>query len=90
MKFKDKVLIAVLMIVLIAISATVVLSGVFFTLAGFFSLIGVTYDSAKSLWIFIAYCIGIGLVFEVIEQIFIVSLTRMTAISNKSKKLVFY
>lgn len=75
------------MLVLVTISATVVLGGVFFTFAGFFTLIGVTYDSAKSLWLFIAYCIGIGILFELLEQIIVVYIIRMTTISNKVKKI---
>ncbi|GEM_PF-6624787 len=87
MKVRSNAAIILLMVGLVVFSAAIVLGGVYFTLAGFFSLIGVTYDSAKSLWLFIGFCLLIGLVFELAEFIILIYLDRMTAITAGMQKI---
>lgn len=59
---------------------------ILFGLAGFFSLIGVTYDSLWALMIFIIACFVMSLLFEIIEVV-ILEKIKQTRISNYEKLL---
>lgn len=65
----QKFIVAFLMILLVAGSFTIVFGGLFFSMKGFFDLIGVSYESNGALVLFALYCFLIGLIFEVIEMI---------------------
>ena len=81
MKFGEKIIIVLAMTLLMIVSVAIVFGGIFLGLAGFFSLIGVTYDSFGSLLLFVLYCILIGVIFEVIEVIieFYIKKTNLNA-----------
>lgn len=57
------------MILLVVGSFTIVFGGLFFSMKGFFDLIGVSYESNGALLLFALYCFLIGLIFEVVEVI---------------------
>lgn len=69
-------IIGIAMTILVVVSIAVVFGGIFFGLAGFFSLIGVSYESVGSLLMFVFYCLLVGIVFEVIEQIILFFIAR--------------
>lgn len=69
LKIWEKLLVVVAMTLLIGGSVTIFFGGIFFGFAGFFSLIGVTYDSMGSLFLFVLYCFLIGIVSDLIEKI---------------------
>ena len=76
LKIWEKLLVVVAMTLLIVGSITIFFGGIFFSLAGFFSLIGVTYDSMGSLLLFVLYCFLVGIVFEIIEKIISVFIVK--------------
>lgn len=84
MKFWEKVIVVVAMALLIVFAVSVVFGGIFLGLTGFFSLIGVTYDSIGSLLLFVFYCFLVGIIFEIIEQIILYYIVR-TNLSSKEK-----
>lgn len=69
-------MIGVAMTLLVAISIGIVFGGITFGLAGFFSLIGVSYESIGSLLLFIFFCFLVGIFFEVIEQVILFFIAR--------------
>lgn len=76
LQFREKIIIGVAMTLLVAVSIGIVFGGIIFGLAGFFSLIGVSYESIGSLLLFIFFCFLVGIFFEVIEQIILFFITR--------------
>lgn len=66
-KSREKIIVIIAIALIVFVSAAIVFGGIYFGLVGFFSLIGVTYDSTGSLLLFILYCILIGIFFEVVE-----------------------
>ncbi|WP_240377961.1 YrvL family regulatory protein [Bacillus piscicola] len=76
MKLWEKVLVVVAMTLLIVVALAVVFGGIFLGLTGFFSLIGVTYESNGSLLLFLFYCFLVGIFFEIIEQIILLFIKK--------------
>ena len=76
LQFRDKIIIGVAMTLLVAVSIGIVFGGIIFGLAGFFSLIGVSYESIGSLMLFIFFTFLVGIFFEIIEQITLFFITR--------------
>ncbi|TRM10772.1 hypothetical protein FH966_03030 [Lentibacillus cibarius] len=69
MKLWEKVIVVMAMTFLIVVALAIVFGGIFLGLTGFFSLIGVTYESLGSLLLFVLYCFLVGIIFEIIEWI---------------------
>lgn len=76
MKLLEKIIAITAIVLLILISVAVVFGGMFLGLSGFFSLIGVSYESNGSLLLFVFYCFLIGIFFEIIENIMLFLLKR--------------
>ena len=76
MKLLEKIIAITAIALLILISVAVVFGGMFLGLSGFFSLIGVSYESNGSLLLFVFYCFLIGIFFEIIENIMLFLLKR--------------
>ena len=76
MKLLEKIIAITAIALLILISVAVVFGGMFLGLSGFFSLIGVSYESNSSLLLFVFYCFLIGIFFEIIENIMLFLLKR--------------
>lgn len=76
MQFREKIIIGVAMTLLVAVSIGSVFGGIVFGLAGFFSLIGVSYESMGSLLLFIFFCFLVGIFFELIEQVILFFIIR--------------
>lgn len=74
------------MIVLVVGSLTIVFGGLFFSMKGFFDLIGVSYESNGALILFALYCFLIGLIFEVIEMVILYFIEKGNA-TKKTKSL---
>jgi len=64
------------MTLLVVVAVAVVFGGFFLGLTGFFSLIGVTYESIGSLLMFVLYCFLVGIIFEIIEKIVVYFIVR--------------
>lgn len=84
MKLLEKIIAITAIILLILISVAVVFGGMFLGLSGFFSLIGVSYESNGSLLLFVLYCFLIGIFFEIIENI-VLSLLKSSNIKTKRR-----
>jgi len=76
LKLLEKIIAITAIVLLILISVAVVFGGMFLGLSGFFSLIGVSYESNGSLLLFVFYCFLIGIFFEIIENIMLFLLKR--------------
>ncbi|WP_194841184.1 YrvL family regulatory protein [Sporosarcina cascadiensis] len=83
MKSSERIFILIAMTLLIAVSAAVVFGGLYFGLAGFFYLIGVTYESNGTLLLFVFYCILIGIIFEIIEKVILFFLMKSNLQARK-------
>ncbi|PIC84929.1 hypothetical protein CSV72_16245 [Sporosarcina sp. P20a] len=83
MQFREKIIIGVAMTLLVAVSIGIVFGGIIFGLAGFFSLIGVSYESIGSLLLFIFFCFLVGIFFEVIEHVILFFITRASLPSKE-------
>lgn len=84
MKLWERGIVILAMTLLIIFAVLLVFGGIFFGLTGFFSLIGVTYESIGSLLLFVLYCLLVGIVFEIIEVVILI-LIRRTNLSNYYK-----
>lgn len=76
MKIWEKVIVGLAMTLLVVVAVAVVFGGFFLGLTGFFSLIGVTYESIGSLLMFVLYCFLVGIIFEIIEKIVVYFIVR--------------
>lgn len=83
MKIKENIIVIIILGLLIAASIAFVFGGSFFVLKGFFTLIGVTYESSGALLLFVFYCFLIGLVFEIIEGILLFFISRMKLLKQE-------
>lgn len=81
-----KFIVVFVMVLLAVVSFAVVFGGLFFSMKGFFNLLGVTYESNGALVLFALYCLLIGIIFEVIELIFVV-LIEQSALKVKVKSV---
>lgn len=84
MKFHEKVIVGTAMTLLVVIATSIVFGGLFFSITGFFALIGVTYESIGSLLLFVFYCLLLGIAFEIIEMILLFFVAR-TNLQNREK-----
>lgn len=76
LKFREKIIIGVAMTLLFAVSIGIVFGGIVFGLAGFFSLIGVSYESIGFLLLFIFLAFLVGIFFEILEQVILFFISR--------------
>jgi hypothetical protein len=76
LKIWEKVIVGLAMTLLVVVAVAVVFGGFFLGLTGFFSLIGVTYESIGSLLMFVLYCFLVGIIFEIIEKIVVYFIVR--------------
>lgn len=83
LQLRDKIIIGVAMTLLVAVSIGIVFGGIIFGLAGFFSLIGVSYESIGSLLLFIFFAFLVGIFFEILEQITLFFITRANLTSKE-------
>ena len=83
MQWRDKIIIGIAMTLLVAVSIGIVFGGLVFGLAGFFSLLGVSYESIGSLLWFIFFCFLVGIFFEIIEQVILLFIARSKAPSKE-------
>ncbi|PID04498.1 hypothetical protein CSV65_13795 [Sporosarcina sp. P31] len=83
MQLRDKIIIGVAMTLLVAVSIGIVFGGIIFGLVGFFSLIGVSYESIGSLLLFIFFAFLVGIFFEILEQITLFFITRANLTSKE-------
>lgn len=84
MKLLEKIIAITAIVLLILISVAVIFGAMFLGLSGFFSLIGVSYESNGSLLLFVLYCFLIGIFFEIIENI-VLSLLKSSNIKTKKQ-----
>lgn len=83
LQLRDKIIIGVAMTLLVAVSIGIVFGGIIFGLVGFFSLIGVSYESIGSLLLFIFFAFLVGIFFEILEQITLFFITRANLTSKE-------
>ncbi|MFD2760621.1 YrvL family regulatory protein [Lentibacillus juripiscarius] len=76
LKLRQKIIVVLALTLVVSIAIAIVFGGFFFGLTGFFSLIGVTYESTGTLLLFVLYCFLIGIIFEVIEKIVLVFIVK--------------
>lgn len=85
LQFRDKIIMGLAMTLLVAVSIGIVFGGIIFGLAGFFSLIGVYYESIGSLLLFIFFTFLVGIFFEIIEQVTLFFITRANLPSKEKR-----
>lgn len=82
---REKVIVTFALTLIAIVSVAIVFGGIYFSLVGFFSIVGVTYESTGSLLLFIFYCLLIGVVFELFEVIILFYLEK----ANPYKRMSF-
>lgn len=78
MKASKKVTGMLAVVLIISFGIAIIMGGSILGLAGFFHLIGVTYESTGTLFLFLVYCFVVGIVFEIVEVIILFQLRNTT------------
>ncbi|GGE37099.1 hypothetical protein GCM10011391_14990 [Pullulanibacillus camelliae] len=68
LRFRDKLVVIIGIGIIIGIALAIIFGCFFFGIVGFFSLIGVTYDSHMSLILFVALCLIINSLLEILSK----------------------
>ncbi|MGM0747525.1 MAG: YrvL family regulatory protein [Bacillota bacterium] len=89
--FSSKLLVIASLFLIIAAAIGVIAGGYFFGIKGLFSILGVTYESDKTLLFFIFGCFGAGLIIEPFIKLFSMFVYHLTAMKKTAiTRLVFY
>ncbi|HLR10595.1 MAG TPA: YrvL family regulatory protein [Sporosarcina sp.] len=70
------IVVTIALAIVILVPVIILFGGILIGLAGFFSLIGVTYDSLWALAIFLIACFGVSFFFEIIEVLILMKVER--------------
>lgn len=89
--FSSKLLVIASLFIIIAAAIGGIAGGYFFGIKGLFSILGVTYESDKTLLFFILGCFGAGLIIEPFIKLFSMFVYHLTAMKKTAiTRLVFY